>query len=80
MAVIRELASGAYGIPVLGADDLDDCAGLIDRYQDQDIGITDASLVVLAARYDTNTILTLDHRHFDVLRPRHGGGFRIVPS
>lgn len=48
------------------------------RYRDQDIGVADSSLVVLARRYDTRTILTLDRRHFDVLRPLDGGRFKIV--
>jgi predicted nucleic acid-binding protein len=41
---------------------------VVDRYPDQAIGVTDASLVVLAERYGTAEILTLDYRHFDVLR------------
>lgn len=39
----------------------------------------DASIVVLAARHRTWTVLTLDQRHFAVLRPLDGGRFRIVP-
>ena len=37
------------------------------------------SLVVLAERYRTRTILTLDKRHFGVVRPLSGGRFNIVP-
>lgn len=37
--------------------------------------------VVLAARYDTNRILTLDERHFRALRPlRRGRSFRLLPQ
>ena len=52
---------------------------MIERYADQRIGVTDASNVVLAARYRTRTIVTLDHRYFDVLRPTTGGRFTILP-
>jgi predicted nucleic acid-binding protein len=49
------------------------------QYADERIGITDASLVVLAERLGTNTIATLDRRHFSVLRDKQGKPFDIVP-
>lgn len=51
---------------------------VVARYRDQEIGVVDASLVVLAQRYGTRSILTLDRRHFDVRRPLDGGRFKIV--
>ncbi len=80
LTALREIAGGAYELPHLSADDLIVCADLIERYGDQEIGVTDASLVVLARRYETRRILTLDRRHFEVLRPLNGGRFQIVPS
>ena len=79
LAVIRELLDGAWDFPAIDVADLGCVAQLIERYRDQAIGITDASIVVLADRYETRTVLTLDHRHFDVLRPLRGGRFNIVP-
>ncbi len=79
LAVLRELASGAYELATMDADDLAAGARLVERYRDLGIGITDASLVVLAERYRTRTILTLDRRHFGVLRPLSGGRFTLVP-
>ena len=52
---------------------------LINRYRDQDIGLADASLVILAARYRTDRLLTLDHRHFRVIRTLNGRAFSIQP-
>ena len=80
LAVLRDLAGGAYVHPSLDLAELGACTDVIERYRDQQIGITDASLVVLAHRYRTKTILTLDRRHFDVLRPLDGGHFNIAPS
>ena len=80
LTALREIAGGAYELAQLSADDLSSCADVIERYRDQEIGVTDASLVVLARRYETRRILTLDHRHFDVLRPLNGGRFQIVPG
>lgn len=79
LAVLGELSSGRYDLPLFGAPDLARAAEVVAKYRDQEVGATDASLVVLADRYDTKTILTLDRRHFEVLRPLRGGRFKIVP-
>ena len=78
-AALTELGSGGYVLAGFDRDDLNAALQVIARYPDQAIGITDASLVVLAHRFETRDILTLDHRHFDVLRPIHGGRFRVLP-
>ncbi|GBC87372.1 Ribonuclease VapC26 [bacterium HR12] len=79
LAVLRELAGGAYELPHLGPGDLERIATVIARYADQGIGAADASIVVLADRYRTREILTLDRRRFEVLRPLSGGRFRVLP-
>jgi len=78
-AVLGELAGGAWDLPAIDADDLAKASLVINRYADQEIGVADASIVVLAARYGTRTVLTLDRRHFDVIRPLSGGRFTILP-
>jgi len=66
---VSRAAPAARGTsPTFGGDDLGEATDIVERYQDQDIGIADASLVVLAARYRTDRVLTLDHRHLTVLR------------
>lgn len=79
LAVLRELAGGAWELPGFGADELRQAAGIVEKYRDQRIGVADASNVVLADRYRTLTIATLDHRHFTVLRPASGGRFTLLP-
>jgi len=79
LAVLAELAGGAWDLPAIDAEGLADARAIIERYADQRIGVADASNVVLAARYRTQTIVTLDHRHFDVLRPLAGGRFTVLP-
>lgn len=79
LAVLRELSGGAWELADLTAADVEQAATVIDKYRDQNIGIADASNVVLAKRYQTRTIATLDHRHFSVLRPLDGGRFTLVP-
>jgi uncharacterized protein len=79
LEVLQELASGAWELAIFGVPDLDQAASVITKYRDQQIGAADASNVVLADRYQTRTIATLDRRHFTVLRPLKGGRFTIVP-
>ena len=79
LQMLADIASGAYELPVLSAADLIACAGVIDKYADQRVGVTDASLVVLAERYQTRRICTLDHRHFGVMRGTDGIPFELLP-
>lgn len=80
LAVLAELGGGAWELACLTTAELSDARELIDRYRDQKIGLADASLVVLAGRYRTDRILTLDQRHFRVLRTPGGDAFTVLPS
>lgn len=79
VAVVRELAGGAYLLPALDEDDLRVAADVLERYAGQAIGVVDASLVVLADRYATRTLLTLDRRLFSVVRSLGGAPFELLP-
>ena len=79
LAVLQELTGGAWDLPAIDIAELAKARAVIERYADQHIGVADASNVILAERYRTRTVVTLDHRHFDVLRPLNGGRFRILP-
>lgn len=79
LAVLRELTGPAYELATVSAEDLGIVANIVERYHDSKIGLTDASLVVLADRYRTHRILTLDHRHFHALRALDGGPFELLP-
>ncbi|HET6920461.1 MAG TPA: PIN domain-containing protein [Jiangellaceae bacterium] len=79
LAVLREMAGGAWELAALDAKDVIRAASVVQRYADQEIGLADASIVVLAERYGTRRVATLDRRHFEVLRPFQGGRFTIVP-
>jgi predicted nucleic acid-binding protein len=53
---------------------------LADRYTDLGIGLTDASLVVLAARVESAAVATFDERHFRAVRPLAvADAFRLLP-
>lgn len=51
------------------------------RYESMALGLSDASLVALAAHLETVTIATLDERHFRALQPLWGGdSFTLLPA
>jgi len=79
LAVLDELASGAWDLAAFDEEGLRRARGIIASYRDQQIGVADASIVVLAERYRTRTIASLDRRHFDVLRSLDGGYFQVLP-
>jgi uncharacterized protein len=79
LAALRDLAGGAYDLVPFGEADVHAAANVIERYGDLGIGLTDASLVVLAERYGTRRILTLDRRRFGALRTSGGEPFELVP-
>jgi predicted nucleic acid-binding protein len=77
--LLSEVSGGAYSLASLVADDVSDARELIMRYADLDIGLADASVVLLAHRHSVQEVLTLDERHFRVL-PGPLGPFRILPA
>ncbi len=79
LAVLGELTGGAWDLPAIELEELVKARAIIERYADQGIDVADASNVILAERYRTRTLATLDRRHFDVLRPLSGGRFRVLP-
>ena len=80
LAVLAELAGGAWELPCFDAADVRRAAKVIDRYRDLEVGLADASQVVLAERYGSSRVLTLDHRHFGVLRTGRGKPFALLPA
>ncbi|MGH2446129.1 MAG: PIN domain-containing protein [Candidatus Limnocylindria bacterium] len=79
-ALLAEVGRGVYRLEALEADEIASADRVIGRYADLEIGLADASLVVLANRYGVRDILTLDERHFRALRGPGGRPFRILPA
>ena len=53
---------------------------MIETYGDLEVGLADASIVVLSRRYEVLDLLTLDERHFRTLRGSGGRPFRLLPA
>ena len=79
LAVLSELASSAYTHACLDREDLRACADVIARHSDASLGVTDASLLVLADRLGIDRVLTLDRRHFSTARTPNGRALALLP-
>lgn len=53
---------------------------LVEQYGDLRLGGTDASVIALAERIGARTVITLDRRHFTVVRPSHCEAFELLPA
>lgn len=79
-ALLDEVARRAYQLEAFTEDDVAAAAEVIQRYAALELGLADASLVVLANRHRTADILTLDERHFRAVEGPGGRPFRLLPA
>ncbi|MGA2211613.1 MAG: PIN domain-containing protein [Acidimicrobiales bacterium] len=78
-AFVTSAANGELGIEDLDANDYRRCAELIERYADLGLGLVDASVVAIAERLNLTVVATLNHRDFNVVRPKHCAAFELLP-
>jgi len=78
-ALLEEVARGAYQLEPFGAADIGRAREVVERYADLEIGLSDASIVVLAERHGVAEVLTLDERHFRSLRIDKRKRFKLLP-
>jgi predicted nucleic acid-binding protein len=79
IAVVAELAGGAWELATFDAARLRRAVPIIEKYRDQPLGVTDVSLLILAEDYGSPTIVTLDRRHFAPARLPNGQAPVILP-
>lgn len=78
--LLCEVADGVFTPGDFDLRDLSTATSLIEQYADHRIGLAGASIVVLAARYNTTRVLTFDQRPFRAMTPLGGGSFTILPA
>ena len=80
LQILEDVARGAYRLEPFQARDIEQAITVMRQYADLDIGLADASNVVLAERLDTADILTTDQKHFRAMRGPSGRPFRLLPT
>lgn len=77
---IEDVQSGAFTLEPCSPEDLRRCSALIEMYGDLDLGLADASVIACAERLGTLRILTVDERHFRVVRTAKGKPLVLLPA
>jgi uncharacterized protein len=77
---LADLGSGRFDVACLERDEYATAAALDARYADLRLGLSDCAIVVLAARFKTNRLLSFDERHFRAVTPLQGGAFELLPK
>ncbi|MPZ74637.1 MAG: PIN domain-containing protein [Nitriliruptorales bacterium] len=80
LRLLADVAAGAYRLASFDQDDVQAAGTVLQRFEDLGVGLTDASLVVLADRHQTGRILTFDERHFRALRWARRRAFTLLPK
>lgn len=80
LAVLDEVTAGRYELVSFSAHEVGAARRVMGRFTDLAIGLADASIVVLAQRFGTADVLTLDERHFRVLPGPGGRPLRLLPA
>ena len=76
----EDIDDGAYQVE-WWPDAIHKTIAVAEQHESMELGLSDASLVVLAAHLQTTTIATLDERHFRALKPLSGGdAFTLLPT
>ncbi|GAA0516679.1 hypothetical protein GCM10011581_46670 [Saccharopolyspora subtropica] len=78
-AFIRDVAHGGFEVVSLDSADWERVADLVEQYADLPLGLSDASVVAVAERFEIHQVATLDRRHFSVVRPKHVPAFTLLP-
>ena len=79
LKLLSDVSRGAYQLESFTAEDVAAAQAVIERYADLCLGLADASIVVLAVRHRCLEVLTLDQRHFRVVRGPGEKPFRLLP-
>ena len=79
LAVLQSVVKAEIQLAQVTVRDVERCVELMERYADAPIGFVDASIVAVAERLGIARILTLDRRHFGMIRPRHRESFELIP-
>lgn len=77
---LGDLAAGDYEVVCLEPADYSMVEEIEKNYAALNLGLADAAVILMAARYGTRRLLTFDSRDFRAVRPLQGGSFELLPD
>jgi predicted nucleic acid-binding protein len=75
--LLSEVEDGAYELQLFDSNDVAEARLIINQYSALGISLADASIVVLARKLRTRTVLTFDN-HFRTLQPNGASSFFVL--
>ena len=77
---LQAVESGFFMIEPFTRADASYCRALIEKYASLQLGLADTAVMAVAERHRVADVLSLDRRHFDVVRPATFEAFRLWPA
>ena len=77
--LLLDIDQGRVRVENVQGEDFLRCRELMDRYRDLALGFVDAAVMAIVERLREAKLATLDHRHFEVVRPKHVPVLRLLP-
>ncbi len=77
---IAQVQQPAWTLTPVTEKDLERSSQILKEYADLRIDFVDTTIVAVAERLKVTRILTLDKRHFRVIRPLHCPTFTLLPE
>jgi predicted nucleic acid-binding protein len=77
---IEDIRAGVFTLETCLPQDLARCAALIETYRDLQLGLADACVIACSERLNILRVLTVDERHFRVVRTARGKPLVLLPA
>jgi uncharacterized protein len=75
----EDVLAGKYTYMTGDQTDLSRAVEIMNQYPDVPLGIVDSSVMALAERHQIRRILTLDRKHFSLVKPKGFEFFELLP-
>lgn len=76
---VKQMVNPGWIVEPLNNADLVRAGQLLEKYADNRLDFVDATIIAVAERLNVKRVLTLDRRHFRVIRPSHAPLFELLP-
>jgi len=77
---LRGVVAGFFVIEPFTREDANYCVALIEKYPRLQLGLADAAVMAVSERHRAPDVLSLDRRHFGVVKPSAFAAFRLWPD
>jgi predicted nucleic acid-binding protein len=77
---LEGVEKGVFTVEPFTVADASSCRNLLERYSELDLGLADASVIVIAERLGLRRILTVDQCDFRAVRDSRGAPFVLLPA